>query len=371
MRVAVIGSRGVPAAYSGIERHVEEIGARVAAEGHQVVVFCRGRSGPDGYRGMHLRYSPSVSTKHLETISHTAVVALRATRGFDLVHFHAVGPCLLSPLNRATSPGAVVATVHGRDSERAKWSWPARSALRMGEWMSASVPQATIVVSAALQRHFRQAYRRDTVLIRNGVAVPARVVDAAARLAKLGLRPSGYVLFVGRLVPEKAPHLILEAFRQVATESQVVVVGGSAHTDRYVARLRSAAADDPRVVLAGPLFGNDLAALYQEAAVFVSPSLLEGAPLTVLEAAGSGVPLVLSDIPEHLEDFPVDGPGHRLVKRGDVAALSAALQSVLDNLAIERAAAGQLPARVARMHDWDRAAEETLRVYGRVLGTRR
>ncbi len=160
-------------------------------------------------------------------------------RGFDVVHFHAVGPGLFSPLVRCFSRARVVQTIHGLDGERAKWGRGASGLLRFGTWLSAKVPHATIVVSKALQDAYRERYGRETVHIVNGAPeVSAR--PAAAITERWGLTKGSYVLFVGRLVPEKAPEHLLSAFADVPGDTRLVVAGGSSHTDEYVADLHAA-----------------------------------------------------------------------------------------------------------------------------------
>ena len=366
MRIAVLGSRGVPAAYSGIERHVEEVGARIAAVGHQVVVYCHGRGTLAEHRGMQLRYLPTLHTKHLETATHMSLAGLSVLRGFDVVHIHAVGPALFAPLPRYLSRAGVVETVHGLDSQRAKWGPTGRTVLRVGEWASARFPDVTTVVSRTLQRHYLQRYGVQTELIYNGALAPPTSTDPAATLRKFGLEADRYALFVGRLVPEKAPHVLIEAFRRVSGDVRLAVVGGTAHTTGYVRVLERWAADDPRIVLTGPQYGATLGDLYRHAAVFASPSTVEGAPVTLLEAVVHGVPVIVSDIPEHLEDIDEDQPGWRVVPVTDVDALAASLERVFADVSAERAGIEKLSQQLLEAHDWDRAAERTLSIYERV-----
>src|SRR5678815_2659627 len=154
----------------------------------------------------------------------------------------------------------------------------------------------------------RDRYQRETVHIVNGTPeVTPR--PAAAITERWGLTRGSYVLSVGRLVPEKAPEHLLAAFADVPGDTRLVLAGGSSHTDEYVSELHSMAAADPRVIMAGYVFGAELEELYSNAAAFVLPSLLEGLPLTLLEAASYGVPIVVSDIPPHLEVVAHDAPG--------------------------------------------------------------
>ncbi|MGH7776439.1 MAG: glycosyltransferase family 4 protein [Candidatus Dormibacterales bacterium] len=373
-RIALIGQRGVPATIGGMEHHVEEIGARLAARGHEVTVYCNTgyvRERPASYRGMRLRHLASIGTKHLDTIGHSAVATLDAMRAPpDVVHYHAVGPALVTPLPRYFSRSRVVLTVHGLDQERAKWGRGARAVLRLAGWMSANVPDATITVSRALEAHYREHYGRGTHFIPNGVReAHPRAPDEIRR--RFGLKGGDYVLFVGRLVPEKAPDLLVRAFSRLPGKVRLVAAGSPAHTDAYARQLMELGARDPRVLFAGPVYGTALEELYSNAAAFVLPSHLEGLPLTLLEAASYGLPVVASDIPPHVEVLGRGGPGRRLFRRGDEDALLAALASTLDAGHRERAGAAQLHDEVVRSYSWDQAALATERVYEEVLGAGR
>jgi glycosyltransferase involved in cell wall biosynthesis len=365
----MLGCRGVPAGYSGIERHVEELGARLVERGHEVVVFCNNARVSDrspAHRGMTLRHLSAVPTKHLETITSTALATASAMAGFDIVHFHALGPGLLTPAPRLLSRARVVQTVHGRDGQRAKWGGGARLVLGLAERMSARVPDATIVVSDTLAAHYRRAYRREPDVIPNGATAP-RPVGPEVLAERFGLRPGGYVVFVGRLVPEKAPDLLVRAFAGLATDLRLVVAGGSAHTEGYVAELERLAGRDDRVVLTGPVYDDACQALLRHAALFVSPSDLEaGAPLTLLEAAAHGTPVLVSDIDAQREGVPVDAPGQRLFAAGDEADLQLALKRALADLDGERRGAESMRRRLAARHDWDAVTTATEAVYRRV-----
>ncbi|MGH2731654.1 MAG: glycosyltransferase family 4 protein [Actinomycetota bacterium] len=370
LRVAMIGQRGLPATYGGIEHHVEQVGARLAARGHEVTVFCRAHYAPERlgrYRGMRLRHLPTVGTKHLDAIVHSALSTLCAmARRFDVVHYHALGPGLLAPLPRYLSRARVVQTIHGLDYERAKWGRGARTLLKAAGWMSGHVPDATIAVSASLAEHYARRYGRPALHIPNGVREAVRRPPGQI-LRRFGLTPGGYFLFVGRLVPEKAPDLLVRAFRRVPGDHRLVLAGGSGFTGPYVSSLERLAAEDPRVVLAGYVYGPALEELYSNAASFVLPSLLEGLPLTLLEAASFGLPVVVSAIAPHVEVLGEDGPGRRLVPPGDEEALAGALGSMLNRLAGEREGACELRDRVLRAYCWDAATDATGLVYRAVL----
>lgn len=366
----MVGQRGVPATFGGIEHHVENLGARLAARGHHVTVYCRTNYGlerPATYRGMSLRHLPTAGTKHLDAISHSAIsTAAAMARPHDVVHYHAIGPGLLSPLPRFLSGARVVQTIHGLDDERAKWGRAAKAVLSTAGWLSARVPHATIAVSRALADHYASR-GRDAVYIPNGVdRRTRRTADEITR--RFGLTAGSYILFLGRLVPEKAPDLLIRAFGSLPGDCRLVIAGGSSFTDDYVQSLHDLAAADPRVLLTGYVYGEVLDELYSNAAAFVLPSALEGLPLTLLEAAAYGTPVVVSDIAPHLEVVGTEGPGHRVFPSGSAEGLADALRRSLAGGAAERAGAQVLQASVLAGYRWDDVATATEALYRRLVG---
>ena len=255
LRIAMIGLRGIPATYGGVERAVEELSAALAARGHRVTVFAR-RSYCDpsvrSHRGVEVVHLREINTKHLEAISHTAwaVVQVLRARRYDVIHFHATGPSLLSFVPRLAGI-PTVATVQGLDWQRAKWGRFARNVLRVAARASAVFPSQTIVVSRELERHYREQFGTEPVYIPNGVD------QAPVEPAPLeGLEPDRFILFLGRLVPEKNVHTLIESYRHVDTDLPLVIAGPGSHSPDYVARLETLAASDPRVRLLGPCYGG-------------------------------------------------------------------------------------------------------------------
>lgn len=369
VRIAMIGQKGLPATYGGIERHVEELGSRLAERGHDVTVFCRTNysSGARKHGGMQLRHVPTLSTKHLDAVVHSALSTLVSMADPpDIVHYHGLGPGLLSPLPRYLSRATVVQTVHGLDHHRAKWGRGAQEVLRTAAWMSARVPDATIGVSRALADHYRSRYGRPIAYIPNGVTA-RRPPPADEITRRFGLVEGSYLLFVGRLVPEKAPDLLVRAFRHVRSDLRLVIVGGSSFSDRYADSLRRLAAKDPRVTFTGYAYGTTLEELYSNAAAFVLPSLLEGLPLTLLEAASYGTPVVVSDIPPHVQVVNVDAPGHHLFRSGDEDSLAEALRSTIRNRPLEREEARSFSSQIASTYRWEDVAHATEELYRRLL----
>ena len=368
MRIAMIGQRGLPATYGGVEHHVQELAVRLAERGHNVVVFCRRNytdSPKPSYRGVKLLYPPTYQSKHLEAAIHSGVASmLTVGRDFDIVHYHALGPGLWSWIPQWITRAKVIQTIHGIDYDGAKWGRFAQRVLRVGDWVSQRVPDAVVVVAAYLLEHYK-GRRGLTVHIPNGVSAGGDQDDSV--LERLGVRSGEYVLFVGRLIPEKGVDQLIRAFAKIKTTHRLVIVGGSSYTDDYELTIKGLASDDPRVVLPGFVYGAELAALYGNAAVYVQPSVREGLPLTVLEAASHGLPLVLSDIPAHLEVLPQARPGARLYPSGDVATLARFLAEAIDAAPAERDAARTAGQQMMQRYQWETVTDQTEELYARVM----
>lgn len=369
LRIHMVGERGVPATWGGVERHVEELGAGLAARGHDVTVWTRRSYGDRRrrHRGMRVRTLPDVEIPAVETLVASALATGGATAARpDVIHFHALGPGVFAPLGRLAG-AAVVQTVHGFDQRRAKWGPVTGSMLRAGAWLSERVPDAVIGVSAEVADHYRRTAgtRPLTAHIVNGVVPPAPAPPAL--LERFGVEPGRYVLWVGRMVPEKAPDLLLRAFAQVRTSHRLVLAGGAAQADRYLAKVHRLAAGDDRVVLPGYVFGAELEALYAHAAAFVLPSSLEGLPLVLLEAASHGTPIIASDIAPHREVLGASAPGRHLTPTDDARSLAAVLADVLDHPELEHAGAGAFRTHILNHYAWDRVVADTEAVYRAAL----
>jgi len=377
LRIAMIGLRGLPATWGGIERHVEELGARLVERGHSVTVYARPSYSDvprSEYRGMRLQFLRTVNGRGVEALAHSFQSAVHALgEHYDVVHFHAVGPGLAAPLSRGLSRAAVVQTIHGLDADRVKWSGPGRTALRLGTWLSGRVPHETIVVSQDLQQHYAHVYGHSTSRIPNGVPSP-EPGSADVLRDRYGLEPGSYLLSVGRLVPEKAADLLIEAFGQVADpDLRLVLAGESGDTDEFVAGLQELAGRDERVRLVGYAGGEHLAALYTHARAYVSASRLEGLPLTLLEAVAYRLPVVVSGIGPHVEVVgDEDRPAVHLAEPGSVSSYAEALnRALVADPVTERRAAQARAEQLRDVYSWDAVVEQTEAVYRRALRSRR
>lgn len=358
--VAMIGSRGVPANYGGVERYVEEVGARLVATGVQVAVYCHRRyvTARGAFRGMELRFVPSIRTKHLETITNTFLATLHVLlKEEEIVHYHALGPSTLAWIPRMFGRKVVV-TVQGLDWQRSKWGPIARRYLKFGEWTSAMVPHRTIVVSRFLEEHYRRRYPKGVVYIPNGFDPPAR--REPDRIRQWGLEKDGYVLFVGRLVPEKGCHILLEAFARVRTKKRLVIAGRASHEKRYHGELMEMARGLAGVHFVGFAGKEVLRELYSNAYLVVHPSQMEGLSIVVLEALSYGNCLLVSDTAENQEALGGRGLTFRA---NDPEDLARQMQRLLDSPDEVQGMRDRVRAHWSASKDWEGVTEETMRVY--------
>ena len=376
MKIAIIGSKGIPAKAGGIERHVEELAVRLAKRGFGVTCYVRPwytgttRRTHNGVRTVALG---SVRTKHLDAITHTFAATLHAMReGFDVYHYHGVGPSLLAWLPRVFRPSAkVVVTFHCLDRRVMKWGRLARFALKLGEWTATHFAHKTIVVSKTLAHYVREVYGRHAAYIPNGVKVQKPTRKDVAVLDRLGLQKGRYVVMVSRLIRSKNADKLVEAWKRLKRAStdlrtlgmKLVIVGdGDAH-DPYVEEVRGLTAGSKDIVMAGARYGAELHALIAHSALGVHPSSTEGLPMAVLEKMAHGKAVLASDIPEHLEVVEGKGYTFRLDDRRD---LMLQLHWMLTHPRQVAATGREAQKHVAAWFNWDKIAKETAMVYNRL-----
>jgi glycosyltransferase involved in cell wall biosynthesis len=311
MKIAMIGTRGVPASYSGFETAVENLGSRLAAQGHQVTVYCRPHMVEGHYRvykGMRLVYLPTLPNKYLDTLVHTFICTLHMAlvlRPQVALYFIAGNsPCAL--LSRLLGIPSVL-NVDGLDSERAKWNRWARLYLRWAERNAPRFASETITDSRVVQRIYREEHGHETHFIPYGSNLDGQ--DTGQFLHDLGLQPRGYILFVGRLVPENNAHVLVEAFEGLDTQHKLVIVGDAPYAGEYQARLRATA--DPRVLFTGYLFNDGYRELARNAALFVVPTEVGGTHPVIIEAMAAGNCVVVNDHEPNLEVVADSGVSYK------------------------------------------------------------
>jgi glycosyltransferase involved in cell wall biosynthesis len=357
-RIAFIGGRGLISKYSGIETYYEEVGKRLVELGHEVTVYCRSYFTPalPKYEGMRLVRLPTFRSKHLETLLHTLLSTIHVMfSDCEIVHYHAQGPALFSFFPRLVGKKTVV-TVQGQDWQRKKWGRFASFALRLGELASARLPNRTMVVSQALQRHYQTAYGVQTKYVPNGSAIRKRV--APFQIREWGLEPDNYILFLGRFSPEKNCHLLIEAYEKLDTPAKLVLAGGSSYTNAYVDELRKHQSE--RVLFLDWVHGAALDELLTNAALFVLPSDLEGLSLALLDAMGASVCVLTSDIPENRE--VIEGAGFTF-QAGHATDLARMLRLLLSDPRARTLAGRNAQARVRQRYLWPRIAAEIGHTY--------
>ena len=366
MKIAMLGLKGIPATFGGVERHVEELSSALAAMGHEITVFVRPSytSARGRHRGVRLFRLPSIPTKHLDAITHTTLCTMAGLFGsFDIIHYHSVGPALLSFVPRLLGR-RVVATVHGMDWKRAKWGPAARVALWCGGVMAAHAPHRTIVVSRALER-FLEPFRRRVTWIPNGVETIER--RPLRRLRRLGLEEGRYALWMGRFTPEKRCEDMIRAFAELDVDARLVLAGETSSNAVYVEQLKLLARNDPRVIFPGGLYGEDKAEALWNAGVSLLSSELEGLPIAALEAIRCGLCLIGSDI-EPMREIVRHGRTGKLYPMGDVDALRSKIEWAFRRPAEAADMGRRAQGSLGRTYDWDHIAEQTVRVYEAARG---
>lgn len=323
MRIAMIGSRGLASGYSGIEAMLAELCPRLAASSHAVTVYGRNALG-DPRDGVTHAYAYGFSGKRSETLSRSLSATLQAaaTR-HDVFHFHDVAPGLFAVLPTLLRKPSVL-TLHSLDWRRDKWSAAAKSTIKLIEHAAIRTVTSLTAVSQPLADYVATRHGRTAVVLRN-IVEPRSSTPPSSYSGNLGLTPRGYVLFVGRLVPEKAPHTLIEAFRAVDPGTRLVLAGADAYDDRYSRELR-ARADPKRIVFTGHVSTPVLDELYSNALLCVLPSLVEGCSMAALESLAHGTPVLASDTPENRDTLGSNG---FFFSAGDARALGAQLTRLL------------------------------------------
>ena len=364
MRIAYIAVKGIPIG-GGIEKLTEEIGSRLVKKGHEVIVYCSRDYGTENsvYRGMELRTVPSINTKSMHKLS----ICFHATRDVlkehevDIVHVHAVGPSLFSIFPRLIGIPTVVQT-HGIEWQRDKWGFAGKAFLRLSDLTAVYFPNKTTSVSKVQKQYYENKYGREIVYIPNGVN-DVEILEAD-EILNLGLGPNRYILFAARLVAEKGPHFLIDAFRMIETDMKLVIAGDAAHAEEFKAMLREKSGDDKRIIFSGVVTGKLLEELFSNAYVFCLPSTLEGLPIALLEAMSYGNCCVASDIPENLEAVEDYGYTFRNRNVDDLRKVLEDLISHPEKVKVKKTAARE---HVLKNYSWDKITDQMEELYLSVL----
>ncbi|MCK9181276.1 MAG: glycosyltransferase family 4 protein [Fibrobacteraceae bacterium] len=367
MKIAVVGSRGIPSVQGGIETHCEKLYPRLAAKGHNITVY-----GAATYLGTRLPYE----YKGIQVVPLRFVFRFPGLEAFvrtlfclshifkthpDIVHIHGIGPAFFAPLFRLTG-AKVVYTHHGCDYARAKWGFVAKTALKIGECFGCLCSNKIIVISKYIQANLLEKYKcKKTELIYNGVEISAPVPNAEIYLRKYGIEKGKYIFACGRFVEEKCFNDLIAAFVSAHLEGYKLVLAGSASPESAYSRKLEMQAKAAGVILTGFIKGDELSSIYANTALFVLPSAHEGLPIVLLEAMSYGLNIIASDIPANVE-VPIARDSFFKVR--DVHALAGKMKSVLAKMPNSRVDYLEL---IQKQYNWNLIASQTERLYAELI----
>ena len=371
LRIAMLGHKRIPSREGGIEIVVGELSSRMASRGHRVTCYNRKGhhvSGADfdhaqekEYNGVRLKSVFTIEGRGLAAMTASFSASICTALGkYDVVHFHAEGPCAALWIPKFFGKRCV-ATIHGLDHQRAKWGRFASWYIHFGEKCAVRYADEIIVLSKGVQQYFKDTYDRDTVLIPNGVN---RSEQKKARIIteKYGLNKDDYILFLARLVPEKGLQYLIRAFKQLKTDKKLVIAGGASEATGFVDELKALAGDDPRIIFTGFIQGEELEEMYSNAYLYVLPSDLEGMPLSLLEAMSYGNCCLTSDIPECAD--VIQDMGYTF-KQSDEADLLDKLTMLCENPEKVDKIRAQAADFICNCYNWDDVTDRTIELYRR------
>lgn len=377
LKIAMVGQKRIPSREGGVEVVVDELSTRYVKLGHRVDAYNRSGYHVSGkefdesrgkvYEGIRLITIPTFKSSSLNAMVYSILASFRLLfGGYDIVHYHAEGPCTMLWLPKLFG-FHVVATIHGLDWQRSKWGGFATKVLKFGEKMAAKYADDVIVLSKNVQEYFRETYGRETVFIPNGVNRP-RLAKVCEIEKKYGLRKDGYILFLARIVPEKGLHYLIEAFGQVKTDKKLVIAGGISHSQEYMTKIRTMAAQDDRIIMTDFVQGRVLEELCSNAYLFVLPSDVEGMAVSLLEAMSYGNCCLVSDIEENVEVVQEHAVSF---KKSDVTDLKEKLEDLLAHPEKVERMKAESADYICGRYNWDDVVEQTLRIYRSPKGKRK
>ena len=370
LKVAMIGHKRIPSREGGIEIVVEELSIRMAKKGIEVTCYNRkGKHALDKsqkvnhikeYKGVKLKSVLTIDMKGLAAMTSSFFGAIKILFSKNnIVHFHAEGPCAMIPIIKFFSKKKIIVTIHGLDWQRAKWGGFATKYIKFGEKMAAKYADEIIVLSENVKKYFKDTYNRETNFIPNGVNKPD-IKDVDIIKDKFDLAKDSYILFLGRLVPEKGIHYLIEAYNKINTDKKLVIAGGSSDTDTYFNELKEKAKDNTNIIFTGFVQGEELEELYSNAYIYVLPSDLEGMPLSLLEAMSYKNCCLTSDIPECKTVMDDNGV---TFKKSDVNDLKEKLQYLVDNVDKVNKYKSEAQKKKKKKYNWDDVVDKTIELY--------
>jgi len=371
LKIAMIGHKRIPSREGGVEIVVEELSKRMANDGHNVCVYNRRGHHVSGkeyemidvklkeYEGINIMQVPTIEVKGFAALSSSFFATIKALFGkYDVIHFHAEGPCAMLWIPKLFGI-RTVATIHGLDWQRAKWGKFATTYLKFGEKIAAKYADEVIVLSKNVQKYFLEVHNRETKFIPNGIQKPT-IIEPEIIKQKWNINKNEYILFLGRIVPEKGLEYLVNAFKNVNTTKKIVIAGGASDTNEFMNYIKEKAKDDDRFIFTGFVQGKVLEELYSNAYIYVLPSDLEGMPISLLEAMSYGNCCVVSDIAECtevVEDKAI------VFRKSDVDDLREKLQLLCSDFDQVKKYKKKATEFICKKYNWNNVVEETVNLY--------
>jgi len=363
MKIAFIGQKGIPAFYVGITASTEKVALRLSKKGHQVTVYCRPYyTQMEGeYKGVVLKKIKSLKTKHLDAISHTFFSSLDAlSQDYDIVNYQGIGPSSLSFFPRLKGKSKAVVTIHSLDWKRKKWNPLAKSLLKLAEYPSAFFPHKLATISEELKNYLEKNFKREVYKLTPGIDPPNE--REPHRIKRFGLEKEKFILYLGRLVPEKGCHYLLEAFKDLDTDYKLFVAGNGFFSEDYLKKLHEYKSE--KILFGGFVEKEVLEELFTNAYLYVLPSEVEGVPQALLQALSYDRCVLASDIPENKEAM---GKWGFTFKNKDVKNLRENLSLLLSNKEAVRNGTNQRSNYVKSKYSWDRTAQDLEKLFAQCL----
>lgn len=369
LNIAMFGHKRIPSREGGVEIVVEELATRMVEKGHSVTCFNRSGHHVAGiefdadkkkeWKGVKIVNVLTINKRGLAAVTSSFFASIKSAFGkYDVVHIHAEGPAFMCWLPKVMGKKVIV-TIHGLDWARAKWGKFASWYIKSGEKNAVKYADDIIVLSSSVQKYFKDKYGIETRFIPNGVN-QAVITEADEIRKSWGLEKDSYILYLGRIVPEKGEKYLIEAFKKVKTDKKLVIAGGSSDTDTFMEELKKMAKEDERIVFTGFVQGKILQEIYSNAYIYCLPSDLEGMPLSLLEAMSYGNCCVVSNIPECtevVEDKAV------VFEKGNIDDLREKLQSLCENKETVETYKYQAANFILKKYGWNDVVEKTMKLY--------
>jgi glycosyltransferase involved in cell wall biosynthesis len=364
MRIAILGTRGIPASYGGFETFAEHLARRLVLRGHDVTVYCRAHYVSPRqleYHGVKLKVLPTIRHKYFDTVVHTFLSAIHAVSGrFDAALICNCANAPFSPILRLTGTPVAI-NVDGLEHKRKKWGPLARRYYRFAEYLSTLVPNEIVTDAQVIQDYYLARHNAPSTMIAYGSEVERRPDREAVR--KWRVEPNRYVLYVSRLEPENNAHLVIEAFKKVRTAYRLLIVGDAPYAEQYISSLKAQARGDKRIVFTGFVFGQDYRALQQNAYCYVHATEVGGTHPALLEAMGYGNCVLTLATPENMEVV-----GEAGVPYIDEFDLTEKLQRVLRDGSLVQAYRNRAQQRVQTHYEWDGVVDQYEQLFRRMSG---